>query len=138
MNYIKDVIRRGYGLVVLQMKNMGDNEQSNTYYQGICDELNSIEDDFVWLHEKDTYGETLEMIRDYNPLLVLPASEFGVILATKLANDLNLLCNPIENIDAMTLKDEMHNRLAEHNLRHIRGQVVRSVGEAIEFYDNEI
>lgn len=54
-----------------------------------------------------------------------------------MANDLNLLCNPIENIGAMTLKDEMHNRLAEHDLRHIRGQVVRSVDEAIEFYDSE-
>ena len=119
------------------MKNMGDNEQSNAYYQGICNELNSIEEDFVWLYEKDSYEETLEMIRDYDPLLVLPASEFGVIIATKLANDLNLLCNPIENIDAMTLKDEMHNRLAEHNLRHIRGQVVHSVDEAIEFYESE-
>ena len=137
MNFIQDVIRRGFGLVVLQMKNMGGNEQSNIYYQGICDELDSIEEDFLWLHEKDTYEETLEMIRAYDPLLVLPASEFGVILATKLANDLNLLCNPIENIGAMTLKDEMHNRLAEHDLRHIRGQVVRSVDEAIEFYDSE-
>ena len=137
MNFIKDVIRRGFRLVVLQMKNMGDNEQSNAYYQGICNELNSIEEDFLWLHEKDSYEETLEMIRDYDPLLVLPASEFGVIIATKLANDLNLLCNPIENIDAMTLKDEMHNRLAEHNLRHIRGQVVHSVDEAIEFYESE-
>ena len=137
MNFIQDVVRRGFGLVVLQMKNMGGNEQSNIYYQGICDELDSIEEDFLWLHEKDTYEETLEMIRAYDPLLVLPASEFGVILATKLANDLNLLCNPIENIGAMTLKDEMHNRLAEHDLRHIRGQVVRSVDEAIEFYDSE-
>ena len=137
MNFIQDVVRRGFGLVVLQMKNMGGNEQSNIYYQEICDELDSIEEDFLWLHEKDTYEETLEMIRAYDPLLVLPASEFGVILATKLANDLNLLCNPIENIGAMTLKDEMHNRLAEHDLRHIRGQVVRSVDEAIEFYDSE-
>ena len=136
MNFIQDVIRRGFRLVVLQMKNMDDNEQSNAYYHGVCNELNTIEEDFVWLHEKDSYEETLEMIRGYDPLLVLPASEFGVVIATKLANDLNLLCNPIENIDAMTLKDEMHNRLAEHNLRHIRGHVVSSVDEAIEFYDS--
>lgn len=63
MNFIQDVVRRGFGLVVLQMKNMGGNEQSNIYYQGICDELDSIEEDFLWLHEKDTYEETLEMIR---------------------------------------------------------------------------
>lgn len=133
MNFIQDVIRRGFRLVVLQMKNMGDNEKGNDYYQGICNELNSIEEDFVWLHEKDSYEETLEMIRAYDPLLVLPASEFGVIIATKLANDLNLLCNPIENIDAMTLKDEMHNRLAEHNLRHIRGQVFTLLMKQLSF-----
>lgn len=46
MNFIQDVVRRGFGLVVLQMKNMGNNEQSNIYYQGICDELDSIEEDF--------------------------------------------------------------------------------------------
>ena len=60
-----------------------------------------------------------------------------MILATRLANDLDLLCNPIENIDALTLKDEMQNRLAENGLRSIKGKVVRSVDEAIEYYDAE-
>ena len=58
-------------------------------------------------------------------------------MATKLSNDLDLLCNPIENIDAMTLKDEMHNRLKEYGIRYIRGKVVESVEDAIEYYDNE-
>lgn len=77
------------------------------------------------------------MVKEYDPLLVLPGNERGVVLATKLSNDLNLLCNPIENLDAITLKDEMQNRLAQNNLRHIRGQVVNSLQEAIDFYDKE-
>ena len=77
------------------------------------------------------------MVREYDPLLIVPGTEDGVILATKLANDLNLLCNPIENIDAITLKNEMQNRLAEKGLRSIKGQVVRSLDEAIEYYDKE-
>lgn len=77
------------------------------------------------------------MVKEYDPLLVLPGNERGVVLATKLSNDLNLLCNPIENLDAITLKDEMQNRLAQNNLRHIRGQVVNSLHEAIDFYDKE-
>lgn len=89
------------------------------------------------IFEKDYYEETLEMVREYNPVLVIPANERGVILATKLANDLNLLCNPIENLDAMTLKDKMQERLAENGLRHIKGKVVRSLDEAIEYYDDE-
>ena len=35
----------------------------------------------------------------------------------------------------MTLKDEMHKRLAQHGLRHIRGKRVKSIEEAVEFYD---
>ena len=54
-----------------------------------------------------------------------------------MANDLDLLCNPIENIDALTLKDEMQNKLAENGIRSIKGKVVRSVEEAIEYYDEE-
>ena len=54
-----------------------------------------------------------------------------------MANDLDLLCNPIENIEAMTLKDKMQERIAEHGLRSIKGKVVYSLEEAIEFYDSE-
>ena len=89
------------------------------------------------IHEKDTYEETLSMVREYDPLVVVAGSEGGVVLATKLANDLNLQCNPIENIDAMTLKHKMQEKIAEHGLRHIRGRLVKSVEEAIEYYDEE-
>ena len=58
-------------------------------------------------------------------------------MATKLSHDLNLLGNPIENLDAMTLKNEMQNRLKEHGLRYIRGKVVDSVEDAIKFYEDE-
>ena len=50
---------------------------------------------------------------------------------------MDLLCNPIENIDAMALKSEMHNRLAENNVRFIKGKVVSSVDEVLDFYDSE-
>ena len=75
------------------------------------------------------------MVKKYDPLLVIAGSEKGVILATKLANDLNLKCNPIENLEAMTLKDKMQERIAENGLRHIRGQVIYSIEEEIEYYD---
>ena len=37
----------------------------------------------------------------------------------------------------MTLKNEMHSRLAERGLRSIKGKVVHSLDEALEFYDSE-
>jgi len=136
-NYIQDIIDRNYNPVVLETKPEDGSLESRRYNEERENCYNSIDNDFVLLREKDSYEETLEMVRQYDPLLVIPGSEKGVILATKLANDLDLLCNPIENIDAMTLKDKMHEQLAENGLRSIRGQVISSIDEAIDFYDSE-
>ena len=107
-------------------------------YQAILNEgYDSIDDEFDMIFERDTYEETLEAVKKYNPKLIVPGNEHGVILATKLANDLNLLCNPIENLDALTLKDKMQEKIAEAGLRYIRGKTVKSIDEAIEFYDSE-
>ena len=137
-NYIRDIINRNYNPIVLEMKTLNDTQEAIRYCRDIEEGYRSIPNDhFEIIYEKDTYEENLEMVKKYDPLLVVPGSEKGVILATKLANDLNLKCNPIENLDAMTLKDKMHERLAENNVRSIRGQVIKSIEEAIEFYDSE-
>ncbi len=136
-NYIQDIIDRNCNPVVLEVKPIGDTEEAMVYQEDAMMEYELIKADFELIYEKDTYEETLEMVRKLDPLLILPGTEGGVRLATKLANDLNLLCNPIENLDAMTLKDEMQNRLAQNNLRHIKGKLVSSIDEAIEFYDKE-
>ena len=136
-NYIQDIVARNYNPIVLEMAESGDNEEALLYKKIVHDSYERIKHDFDLIHEKDTYEETLAMVKELDPVLVVPGNEKGVILATKLANDLNLLCNPIENIDAFTLKNEMQNRLAENNLRSIRGRVVKSVEEAVDYYDSE-
>lgn len=136
-NYIQDIVARNYNPIVLEMAESGDNEEALLYKKIVHDSYERIKHDFDLIHEKDTYEETLAMVKELDPVLVVPGNEKGVILATKLANDLNLLCNPIENLDAFTLKNEMQNRLAENNLRSIRGRVVKSVEEAIDYYDSE-
>ena len=94
-NFIRDIVNRNYNPVVLDLK-VDMSEENMAYKQIIMDSYSLIEEDFELIKEKDTYEETLEMVREYDPLLVIPGSEKGVILATKLANDLNLLGNPIE------------------------------------------
>ena len=136
-NYVQDIIDRNCNPIVLEMKPFGESEDALDYQEEVMHEYSLIENDFDLIYEKDNYDETLEMVKEYDPLLIVPGTEDGVILATKLANDLNLLCNPIENIDAFTFKNEMQNRLAEKNLRSIKGKVIRSLDEAIEYYDSE-
>ena len=134
INFIQDIKNRNYNPIVLQTKN--EEGEANQLYEKLVEEsYKKIKTDFELIHEKDSYEETLDMVKKYDPLLVIAGSEKGVILATKLANDLNLLCNPIENLDAMTLKDKMQERIAEKGLRHIRGKVIRSIEEAIDYYD---
>lgn len=135
LNYVGDVINRGYNPVVLELKftEGQEEEHKEEYAKGYA----SISDKFDMIFERDTYEETLEAVRKLDPKLVIPGSELGVILATRLANDLNLLCNPIENIDYYTLKDKMQEKIAEEGLRSIKGKAVSSLNEAIDFYDSE-
>ena len=135
-NFIRDIVNRNYNPIILNRK-IEETEDNQAYMEMHRIAKEKIDFDAETLLEKDSYEETLEMVRQYDPLLVVPGCERGVILATKLANDLGLKCNDIENIDAMTLKDKMQERLAEAGLRHIRGRVVSSVEEAIAYYDEE-
>jgi glutathione synthase/RimK-type ligase-like ATP-grasp enzyme len=134
-NYIEDIVNRGYKPVILELQSGEMNVEE--YKQKMQSNYDRIGYDYDLVFEKDTYDETIEMIRELDPLLIVAGSERGVILTSRLSNDLGLLGTPIENLDAMTLKDKMHERLAEAGLRHIRGKVVASVDEAVEFYESE-
>ena len=135
-NFIEDIINRGYNPIVLEAKII-DTEEGKEYQKMVYEEYKRIKYDFEIIYEQDTYEETLEMVRKLDPLLIVAGNEKGVILTTKLSHDLGLLGNPIENLDAMTLKNEMHNRLKEYGIRYIRGKVVDSIEDAIEYYDSE-
>lgn len=114
-----------------------DTEDGKKFGQHVLEEYSRIPYDFDMIYEKDTFEETLEEVRKANPLLIVPGNERGVVLAVRLSHELGLLSNSIENLDAMTLKNEMHNRLAQKGLRSIKGKVIHSLDEALEFYDSE-
>lgn len=114
-----------------------DTEEGKKLDEFIFNEYKRIDYDFDMIYEKDTFEETVEEVKKYDPLLIVAGNERGVILTNKLSHELGLLGNPIENLDAMTLKDEMHNRLAEKGLRYIKGKAIHSLEEALEFYDSE-
>ena len=135
-NFIGDIINRGYNPVVLHLKD-SDTEDGKKFGEHVKEEYKLIPYEFDMIYEKDTFEETLEEVRKFNPLLIVPGNERGVVLAAKLTHELGLLGNSIENLDAMTLKNKMHNRLAERGLRSIKGKVVHNLDEALEFYDSE-
>ena len=135
-NYIGDIVNRGYNPIVLHLKD-SDTEDGKKFGQHVLEEYSRIPYDFDMIYEKDTFEETLEEVRKANPILIVPGNERGVVLAARLSHELGLLGNSIENLDAMTLKNEMHKRLAQKGLRSIKGKVIHSLDEALEFYDSE-
>ncbi|WP_296866444.1 ATP-grasp domain-containing protein [uncultured Methanobrevibacter sp.] len=135
-NYIGDIVNRGYNPIVLHLKD-SDTEDGKKFGQHVLEEYSRIPYEFDMIYEKDTFEETLEEVRKANPILIVPGNERGVVLAARLSHELGLLSNSIENLDAMTLKNEMHKRLAQKGLRSIKGKVIHSLDEALEFYDSE-
>ena len=136
INFVEDIINRGYNPIVLEL-NVSDTDGGKEHAKLVYEEYERIDYEFDIIYEKDTFEDTLEEVKKYNPLLILPGNERGVILANRLSHELGLLCNPIENLDAITLKHEMQNRIAEKGLRSIKGKVVSSLDEALDFYDGE-
>lgn len=135
-NFIGDIINRGYNPVVLNLKD-SDTEDGKRFGEHVREEYKLIPYEFDMIYEKGSFEETLEEVRKFNPLLIVPGNERGVVLATRLSHELGLLGNSIENLDAMTLKNEMHERLAQRGLRSIKGKVIHCLDEALEFYDSE-
>ena len=102
-NYIGDIVNRGYNPVVLHL-NDSNTDDGEKFGEHVLEEYKLIPYEFDMIYEKDTFEETLKEVQKFNPLLVVPGNERGVILATRLSYELGLLGNSIENLDAMTLK----------------------------------
>ncbi len=105
-NYVDDIVKRGYNPVIVQSYGIPDTDifAEKELYKQL-----KVKADFI--EEKSSYEETLEEIKKYDPVLVLPGADSGIILANKLAHDLGLPGNDIEYLDAMTQKNAMHDAL---------------------------
>ena len=134
-NFIKDIVRRNYHPIILEVNiDCMTEECAKTRAQKYRALYESIDDDFDLIYEQDTFEQTVELVKKFDPVLILPGREGGVVLATKLANELGLTSNPIESLDAMTLKDEMQNALKRAGIRYIKGKTVKSPEEGLKFY----
>ena len=135
-NYVEDIIKRGYEPVIVEASDHAGTEADVALLKQIRDVTQKkLPPDIKIIRENPDYNEILRQVREVNPLHVIAGSEFGVGLTVRLAHDLGLPGNPIENLPAMTQKDAMHEALKAHGLRYIRGKIVTSVQEAADFYD---
>ena len=135
-NYVEDILKRGYEPVIAEASGHIGTEAEAALFKQIRDATQKkLPPNIQIIRENPDYNEILRQVREVNPLHVIAGSEFGVGLTVRLAHDLGLPGNPIENLPAMTQKDAMHEALKAHGLRYIRGKIVKSVKEAADFYD---
>ncbi len=135
VNFIEDIIKRGFYPVVLWSKRSDDifalmagvRDPIEHHYKGLAD----------FCAECDTYDDTLKMVRELSPRFILPGADLGVELAIRLAEDMGLPGNKTERIPAMTNKFLMHQTLIDHKVRGIRGKIVHNWDEALDFYRKE-
>ena len=133
INYAEDARARGYTPVLVEGRYVGSPEDVERL-KAARDKVNERVKGRIKIIKEDEYENVLKQVRELDPALVIAGSEFGVGLAAELSADLGLPGNPVDRIPYMTQKDMMQKALADHGLRSIRGRVVRSEKEAIEFY----
>ncbi|MCR4611872.1 MAG: ATP-grasp domain-containing protein [Lachnospiraceae bacterium] len=128
-NLVEDARRRGYNPIVLELPGepSEDFARDREKAYNLCYERPTI------IRAHDDYNETLSMVKELDPVIVLQSSEGAVGYATRLAEDLGLKGNPTKNIPAMTMKNAMHEALKKAGIRYIRGKVITKVDEAIQF-----
>ena len=133
-NYLEDIRTLGYEPVILEAylpdgyaRRMLDEERKIKY--------SHIKYPITILKEDPDYDVTLRAVKALDPLLVMPGGEEGVVIGTRLADDLGMTGNSYSNIANMTQKSAMHQSLKKAGLRYIRGAEVKSWEDCLRFLE---
>ena len=132
VNYIHDIREIGHNPIVLEMYQEDDKRDAARKMRDEMYSLNNEEAPQILIADKD-YERTLDMVRELNPLAIIPGSDSGIIWATKLAYDLGLPGNDPKNLNKMIDKQYMQDALKEAGIRYIKSQFISSYEEAKEF-----
>lgn len=137
LNYIEDIRNEGYEPVIVEITAP---QEIREYVRKALDvEYSYIKGEKpLIVQECSDYHQVLRMVSEMNPVLVIAGGDLGLELASKLSHDLGLPGHHVERLPYLRRKDKMHEALKDAGLRYIRGKVVSSVEEGIEYYENEL
>ena len=136
VNYVKDIYDEGYEPVLLEpycqmvarpyMRAMHDHDLDFMLPPGT--KRPRI------VSAKRTYEDTLKIVKKISPALIIPGSDAGIELATKLSHDLGLIGNDPKNLPKMRNKFICQQALAKAGIRSIQSKVTSDYEEALDFY----
>ena len=135
-NYIDDILSLGYEPLVIEGHYIGKEDEIKPFKDAQMTMSKKAKDRGITvIPDTEDYNEMLAKVKEYNPIIIVAGSEFGVPLATRLADDLGLPGNSAKNIKAMTEKAAMHDALKNYGIRYIKGRLVTSIDDASSYYD---
>ncbi len=133
VNYIHDINEMGYNPVCVELYHEDEDEREQMRflhdfnYSLVCDDSPDI------IMADESYEKTFEMIKELDPILIIPGSDLGIPWANKMSYELGLPANNPELLDKMMDKRCMQESIRNSNLRYIRSKVITSFDEAKEF-----
>ncbi len=132
VNYIHEIRKLGYNPVCVELYHGEEEKEMQRIVHNLQYSLVTDDNPDVLLAD-ESYEKTLEMIKELNPILIIPGSDAGIVWANKMSYELGLPCNNPEILRKMISKRCMQESLKKSNLRHIKSKAIRTFDEAKEF-----
>lgn len=132
INYIHEIKKLGYNPVCVELYPGEENKEMQRMLHDLQYSLVTDESPDVLLAD-ESYEKTLEMIKEVNPILIVPGSDAGIVWANKMSYELGLPGNNPKLLSKMTSKRCMQESLKKSNLRYIKSKAIRTSEEAKEF-----
>lgn len=137
LNYIEDILNAGYEPVILEpFVPENQRDEARKVFDGEYARL-KCQLPPVYI-AKERYEDTLAMVREIAPCVIVPGTDYALELATNLAYDLALPCNNPKQLPYLREKDKMQEAVKAAGLRYIRGKVVSTPEDALDYYHNEL
>ncbi|AMD17807.1 hypothetical protein TL18_07115 [Methanobrevibacter sp. YE315] len=131
INYIHEIEKLGYHPVCVELY---CDEEEREMQRGLHDlQYALITDNPDILLADESYEKTFEMIKELDPILIIPGSDSGIVWANKMSYELGLPCNNPAILQKMMNKRCMQESLKKSNLRYIKSKAVTSLKEVEEF-----
>lgn len=133
VNYIYDIRKMGYEPVFLELYVPEEKRAHERRINDIAYSFNGDEIPKVISAPKE-YLKTLRIVKELNPLLILPGCDMALELAMHLSADLRLTGNSYSLVSILRDKYDMQKTLKEADLRYIPTQILHSEEEAVSVY----
>ena len=131
-NYIHDIRQLGCNPVCMELYRKEELREKYREYHDIAYALDNEEPPQILQADK-SYEKTLEMVKELNPICIIPGNDESIVWATRMAHDLGLPGNNPDNLKKMTDKNCMQQALKDAGIRYIKSKIITSFEEGKEF-----